>query len=228
MLLDSIEAQLPDAPYSVVPTSFDPHDDGLRAFPRSLETRWTSAENFFLNVGARGIMMRLPLFWQMEPLLFAAGQMAGAPLFVCDQSNMPLGAAAIRTAHMDTVVTDAGDAFAFSDYLVLTGAVAPKAWLVVHAFDAHSWDTPAALVDARLAQEVHLFPGIPVLASCERAPKVGAGFHACNDYRVDINETARLTSINDEDPLPLLNYDTEVPLAASGTCICGREIFVRA
>lgn len=227
-ILESIEPKIPGVPRQLVPTSFDPADPELRAFPRPLGWHWTSAERMLRAFGSHGIMMRLPLFWQLEPALFAAGQAAGAPIFVNDQDNMPVGAAAIKTASMDTVITDTQDAFRFSSYLSETGAQFPTAWIIVHPALLDVWEVPAPLREAgaRVAQEVHLFPGVPFLEQCEfLAANKDPAFHTSEVYTVETEgDGTYLTSAGD-DPLPLFRYELRRTLTESGECACGKRVF---
>src|SRR6185369_8776282 len=103
-LLATMEPTIPAMNCRVVPSSFDPDDPALLAVPRPLEAAWPSVEAALRHFGSRAVMMRLPLFWQAEPLLHAACRAAGAPIFVNEPENMPLGAAALQNG-VDTVVT---------------------------------------------------------------------------------------------------------------------------
>ena len=229
-ILETAEPRIPDNGCAVAPTSFDPDDPELRAFPRPLNWRWTSCELALRAFKSSGIMMRLPLFWQVEPALFAAGQAAGAPIFVNDQGNMPVGAAAIRTASMDTVVTDTEDAQRFSSYLLKRGAQFPAAWIVVHPISQTAWAIPAPLRRgaAHVAQEVHLFPGVPVLEQCEKlAARKEPVFHLSESYLFEVEGGATyLTSIGD-DPLPLFRYALPVTIAQGERCSCGKKVATR-
>ncbi|OGG56912.1 hypothetical protein A3D71_00295 [Candidatus Kaiserbacteria bacterium RIFCSPHIGHO2_02_FULL_55_20] len=229
-ILEIAEPRIPDNACEVVPTSFNPDDPKLRAFPRPLNWRWTSCELALRAFKSSGIMMRLPLFWQVEPALFAAGQAAGAPIFVNDQGNMPVGAAAIRTASMDTVVTDTEDAQRFSSYLLKRGAQFPAAWIIVHPILQKAWTIPAPLRSgtAHVAQEVHLFPGVPVLEQCEKlAARKEPVFHLSESYLFEVEGGATyLTSIGD-DPLPLFRYALPVTIAQGERCSCGKKVATR-
>ena len=222
-LLAAAEASFVEVPCDLSPTSFDPRDPGLAAFPRPLKWRWSSVERALILFRSRGILMRLPLFWQVEPALFRAGQTAGAPLFVNDQDNMPVGLAAIRDAFMDTVVTDAADAEHFARYLATT-AVSPRAWIIVHPLLAPQWQAPHFPSTTLVAQEVHLFPGVTLLSQCaqllsQREPL----FHLEDRWTLEEN---RITSVAD-DPLPLMGYTLGTKLAPQGTCACGKTILSR-
>ncbi|MBI5457495.1 hypothetical protein HY971_02095 [Candidatus Kaiserbacteria bacterium] len=228
--IDEAQDRIRDMPCFVVPTSFDPDDPELRAFPRPLQWKWASVETTLRAFCSRGIVMRLPLFWQIEPALFAAGQAVGTPIFVNDQGNMPVGAAAIRTANMDTVVTDSQDAFKFSSYLLEAGAQFPDAWIIVHPVSRNEWTIPAPLQNstAHVAQEVHIFPGVPFLEQCEKlAAKKELVFHLSEPYRLEMEGDATYLTSAADDPLPLLRYELPITLVRGEQCLCGKRMVAR-
>ncbi len=223
-ILDCIEPSIPNRPCEIAPTSFDANDPELRALPRPMGWRWTSAENALRGFKTRGVMMRLPLFWQVEPALFAAGQSIGVPIFVNDQDNMPVGAAAIQTAGMDTVVTDSADALTFSSFLSGSKSAFPSSWLIVYPISLDTWNIPAPAREANVcvAQEVHLFPGVPLLTQCEHLISTkDSVFHVCDEYLLE-QDGLSVTSISPV-PLPLLRYKLGTRLSTGGTCVCGKE-----
>lgn len=105
-------------------------------------------------------MARLPLFWQLEIPLFHACRHAGSFLFINDVGNMPLGAAAIRTAEIDTIVTDFDDAVAFSAYLAQSTCPIPQKWFIVRPPLRAGKPLPSHLAHVEVAEEVHETPGI--------------------------------------------------------------------
>ena len=230
-ILETIAPQIPNMPCQVVPTSFNPDDPQLRAFPRPLKWRWDSCERMFRAFKTSGVLMRLPLFWQVEPALFAAGQAAGAPIFVNDQENMPVGAEAIRIANMDTVVTDSQDAVRFSSYLSGAKTQFPASWIIVHPVSLDVWDIPAPAREegTHVAQEVHLFPGVTLLEQCESlAEKKEPVFHASDAFQIETeNSRTYVTSVTDE-PFPLLRYELALSIVAKETCSCGKPEYTRA
>jgi hypothetical protein len=146
----------------VVPSSFDPHDAELHAveLPQSFE--WDSCARFLREAHSRAVLSRLPLFWQLEPMLHAACKAAGVPICVTDPHNMPVSGAAIaEISSLDTVVTSSEDLEAFVDHLRTNGISFPKNWFVVHPFSKVT-KIPTLLEHsgARVHQEVHLSPGI--------------------------------------------------------------------
>lgn len=207
-ILADIEPKIPDMACRVVPSSFNPDDPQLRAVPRPLEASWPSAEAILKAFGVRAVMMRLPLFWQTEPLLHAACRAAGAPIFTNDPENMPLGAAALSNG-VDTVVTTAADAAAFAGYLAEKHTPLPPFWIIVHQADAPRWEVPTMLRGVKVAQEVHLFPGVPVLVQCPAL--VGKNRYHFSD-------------IHSQEPLPLSELELPFVLKDCGTCVCGKAI----
>ena len=171
--------------------------------------------------------MRLPLFYQLEPALFRAARSAGAFIFVNDQENMPVGAMAIADGSMDVVVTTQKDSVVFSQFLTERSLQLPRAWIVLHRAD-QPWELPAALLSpaARVAQEVHLFPGLPVLTQCPalidaKAPR----FHAAAGMAVNPLKTGARVSGPMGDPVPLSEYQLNIPLSESGMCACGLPVY---
>lgn len=231
-LLAAIESRIPQMPCRVVPTSFDPDDSKMRAFPRSINWRWVSCERALraFNV-ERGVLMRLPLFWQMESPLHAACRAVGVPIFVNEPENMPVAAAVAAAGDIDAVVTDEEDARAFSKYLTEKNIQSPHIWLIVHPVDAPVWDIPAALREERIGitQEVHLFPGVPILEQClllwdKKSPR----FHLTDGYFLEMGEGGTLLSGAGEDPLPLIRYTLPGELYLHGHCPCGKVVVGRA
>lgn len=146
------------------PSSFDPDDAHMTGNPLPLDWRWRSAEDALTSWGSRGVMMRLPLFWQLEVPLFHACQSAGAFLFANDVGNMPLGAAAVDIADVDTVVTELDDAAAFASYLTIKRMSLPKYWFIVRKSSHAGAPLPPELTGNGISvhEEVHSSPGIIV------------------------------------------------------------------
>lgn len=227
-LLKTIQSHVPGMNSRVMPSSFDPDDPTLCAFPYHKTAGWNSCERVLRDSGAHGVMMRLPLFWQVEPNLFAACRAAGAFIFINDVDNMPLGAAAVRDAHIDAIVTDADDAHAFSQYLLEKKSGMAKVWMIVHTPHKDMVPVPHALKDPRIcvAQEVHAFPGVPVLEQCAFLQKnKGASFHVSERYVYEITDDGLALTSNDAAPLPFFRYQLPLPLREEGQCECGKAIF---
>ena len=228
-MLDLAESRFKDLSCPLSPTSFDSRDHELRGYPRPVAWRWASAERSLQALECTGVMMRRPLFWQVESPLFAAGQAAGAPIYASDQNNMPLAAAAIRGAGMNTVVTDAEDAARFSGYLKDSSALSP-AWIIIHPISAKAWTIPEPLKesDVGIYQEVHLFPGVALLDQCDLlAQKKDPVFHVSDDFCIDTNSgNTRITSAI-ATPLPLYQYEVPVQLRHGGICSCEKVLYER-
>ena len=225
-LLDAIEPRIPEMHCRVIPSSFDADDSELRAFPSKSDWKWDSCQKALQNFQTRAVMMRLPLFWQMESPLHAACRSVGAPIFINEPENMPVGAAALSSAEVDTVVTEAGDGFSFSEYLSQKNLPLPRNWVIVHRSDA-PWQIPAALRDApeiQVAQEVHAFPGLPILHQCQiLARKKASVFHVSDAFALQHDDTGTsITSIGDV-LLSLTRFELPFTLATIGTCVCGAK-----
>jgi hypothetical protein len=146
----------------VVPSSFDPQDAELHAIELPPSFEWDSCARFLTEAHSHAVLTRLPLFWQLEPMLHAACKAAGVPICITDPQNMPVSGAAIaEIPSLDTIVTSSEDLGAFVDHLHGMGISFPKNWLVIHPFSKVS-GIPALLREsgARVHQEVHLSPGI--------------------------------------------------------------------
>jgi len=169
-------------------------------------------------------MMRLPLFWQLEPALHAACRAAGAPIFINEPENTQVGAEAVRQANIDTVVSEAADAPAFSSYLAQKNSPRPHNWILVHRPKAE-WMLPGALVekDVRVAQEVHLFPGMVAFSQCEAlADAKATGFHLCEDFFLE-NLGAHSYVTNAALLVPLERFEI-APVREKSACVCGKPI----
>lgn len=210
----------------IVPTSFNANDAALRGFPIPLDWKWTSCAEALGSFHAVGVMMRLPLFWQLEVPLFHACKEAGAFIFISDRGNMPLAAEAIRTARIDCVVTDAEDAKTFSNFLIEKSLSKPRSWIIVHRATLPS--APVTNIAGAVgAQEVHLFPGVPVLVQCETLRSLDkALFHVHSDLEWNA-ESNTVTSCVDI-PVPLQNYPLPFTIQKIHTCECGQAVVTNA
>lgn len=230
-LLGAIQGRIPGMDSRVMPSSFNPDDPALCAFPYHKTAGWNSCERVLRDSSTHGVMMRLPLFWQVEPNLFSACQAAGAFIFINDADNMPLGAAAVRDARIDAIMTDAPDAHAFAQYLLEKKSGMAKTWIIVHT--PHKDIRPISQIlkepHVRVAQEVHVFPGVPVLEQCAFLEKTKeALFHVSGSYEYEKTENSLALTSNDAAPLPFFRYKLPLPLYEGGQCACGKAIFVAA
>jgi hypothetical protein len=142
-----------------LPGSFDPGDVTANSKEVPADWEWTSAAATLKAFGSTGVMMRLPLFWQLEAPLFRACKAADAFIFVCEPQNMPLCAAALRDASIDTVVTDFDDATAFAHYLAARQQELPPHWLIIRKPGQRQL-LPARFASLAVAEETHVSPGI--------------------------------------------------------------------
>jgi len=140
---------------------------------------------------------------------------------------MPVGAAAIRFADVNTVILEADDSFAFSAHLVEKGVSIPPYWVVIHRADG-AWETPRTLQSASsVAQEVHLFPGVPILWQCEELMRVMLPqFHLSDEYNWKVESETYITSAR-EDPLPFTLLRMPFSLRKEKICSCGKDIFAK-
>src|SRR3989344_928656 len=215
-----IEKSIPRMDCRVLPSSFEAEDPTLAALPRPLDWQSESLADALKEFPAkRGVMMRLPLFWQVESFLHAACRIVGIPLFVNELENMPVGAAALRGRGVDVVLTENADANAFSLYRQEKG-VSASSWFIIHRIE-EPWQLSPALEGARVAQEVHLFPGLPLLIQC--AALWGTDrFHLSAEFEIHSkNDDTSISSVKNA-LVPLREY--HVPLLKKvGLCTCGRE-----
>jgi hypothetical protein len=219
----SCAAQLPRGTH-VFPTTFDAADPDATGYPRMRSWRWDSARDTLCHFKASGVMMRLPLFWQVEPHLFEAAQASDAFVFVNDAANMPLGAAAIRSANIDLVVTHEADAAQFSAYLHAARVSLP-AWLVIHSLSSTPPAVPPLMRGSRVAREIHLFPGVPLFTQCAAlADAQSSSFHAADGFECVVEDSAVLLSGTAHDIVPLERFRSPLHMKESGTCACGKLI----
>lgn len=229
-LLDSMAEKLPHSYYRISPTSFNPNDPQLRAFPRALEWQWRSCQTLLEAHKPKVVMMLAPFFWQIEPLLYHACQHAGAPIFVCQPDNLPVAGAAITNADVEAVVCPPSSAAAFSLFLLEKNIPFPKLWLTVHDAHAPSWELPVGLGQkpATVGQEVHLFPGVPLLAQCNAlATARQEEFHLTEDYAWVSKEGVVTITSTEVDLVPLQHYTLPFSLQKTGGCACTKETFRR-
>jgi hypothetical protein len=211
----------------LIPSSFDPNDDSLQALAIPRGRTWNSLALALKHCGAKIVLVRLPLFWQMLSPIHDACTEARCTLFVNEQDNMPLADAAMRTAEANMVVTDSKDAFALSLFLAEKNRHMPN-WFIIHEADKE-WAVPVMIdLDAKVVQEVHVFPGVPLLVQCESlSAERSPHFHAAPDMSFEMTAAGTLVSSSSALLVPLNNYQLNVLLALQGTCACGEEILAR-
>ncbi|OGG55930.1 hypothetical protein A3D71_04100 [Candidatus Kaiserbacteria bacterium RIFCSPHIGHO2_02_FULL_55_20] len=224
--LKSVQGAIPSMRCNVVPSSFDPTDEAMLAFPLPISWQWSSCERFLRERAARIVMTRLPLFWQLEVLLHDVCKAVGAPLFIGSPQNMPVGAAAIAAMGIDTIITSGEDCGAFATHLSDRAIPLPKNLFIVRTPE-ESWGTPPTLSRAgvRIHQEVHLFPGVVIAEQCAHADAgVQACFHLSDGVRIDTRGSDSYLTIDKELPLPITDLEIPFSLRAGGTCACGKQI----
>ncbi len=220
--LRSQEKNVPDLPCRIVPTSFDDSDAQLTALPRPLDWKWSSLHEALKLVEPKVAMTRLPLFWQMTSAIRGACKEAGSTLLPNEQENMHGGAAALLVANVNVVVTSSEDAGIFTSYLLEGASTLPEMWLIVHDASAPVWEIPASMQNLRapIAQDVHLFPGLPLFVQCRhlmRAKK--PHYHLAEGCSLD-NLSPCIVSIQDS-AVTLPALETEFSVQQTGSCECG-------
>lgn len=224
-ILEYAFPKMSKVPYRLFPTSFDGGDPDLRAFPRPLRWRWASCERALRFYGARTVMTRVPHFWQLESPTHLICRNVGVPFFTNEIENIPLGASALLQAEVNTVITGASDVAEFTTYLSEHGIPFPNIWVLVHDAAAE-WRVPGSILQDTLhvAQEVHLFPGVPILDQCTHLiDQRSRLFHLSDAYLWDIGtDKTRITSLGD-DPIPLHRYVLPCVLRSGAQCACGKS-----
>lgn len=170
--------------YRILPSSFNPEDPSLGAITRRVDWEWRSCTKVLEDGGAKGVMMRLPAFWQLESLLHRAAKRAHAYIFINDLKNMPVGAAAIHLAEVDAVVSSAQDSFEFSKYLEKNNHKFPRTWLIINPIEnAVETPEPLRVRAVHVRHEVHAFPGVPLLVQCSRlSSRNPVEFHIADEF----------------------------------------------
>jgi hypothetical protein len=109
----------------------------------------------------------------------------------------------------DTVITDTRDAFAFALFCAERNTPV-RNWFIVHSV-SDSWDVPVMFdSEARVIQEVHSSPGVPVLVQCTDRAAARTGYHS-----VDVQIEG------------VPQFDIHTVATESGTCTCGRTIYMQ-
>jgi len=228
-LLSAVEKLIPEMGCRIIPTSFDANEPSLQAFPQPVDSRWTSCERPLRNANSKGVIMRLPTYWQIGLPLHAACRSVGIPIFVNEPENIPVGAMALKTGGIDTVVSENRDAEAFAEYLVKHALPYPRLGIVVHRI-GDMGDVSRVVLDTwgTVAQEVHVFPGVPVLDQCLiLSEKKEPRFHLSDAYFYELSTQGTLITSVGGDPFPLYRYKLSCLLEKSGDCSCGKPVFER-
>lgn len=230
-LLRQIEPRIHSLKMRLFTTTFDPHKDEVIAFPRSSQWHWQTLGHTLTSRGAAGVLVRLPLFWQTEPLIFAACRAAGAFPFINDAANMPVGRMGLEAAGMNTILTAPEDAAMFGEYLVSKNLSALYHWVLVYSAEKNTFEIPDVLSRnpvASITREIHLFPGIPIFFQCRELADTGrSAFHLAEGYDVclDENDKQPLLAGTKDDALPLLWYKLPWKVSAEPEkCSCGKTV----
>lgn len=206
-------------PVRLTPSSFDPDDVVLAVLSRPIDWRWGSLEEALAAFPGAAASYMLPLFWQMEPPVFAACRSAMMPLFATQPDNEAVAAASLRYAAVDTLVIEAGAAERLQAHFEMYKDPSPKLWFVLHDARAERWrDAPPKLSNT-VWQEVHLMPGVPVLVQCVHLARAGAQrFHRAKTLSWDAS--GRVSSL---DGIAMRDASLPFSLETAGTCPCGEE-----
>src|SRR3989344_1187763 len=202
-LFDNIE-HLARNPFVMVPTSFAPLNPALAGFPRPPQWHWRSCERALKAQDVQGVVACTPLFWQIAMSLNTVCRALGIPFFLNDPQNIPVGIAALTQTDMNVVIAGKDIATRFALALIERNIPQPH-WILIHHADAPSWDIPQT-ISGIVFQEVHLFPGVPVLEQCIHRAKDREGFHVSEDYILETDGRTYITRIND-DPIPLVQLE---------------------
>lgn len=207
----------------IVPASFELSDPDLCGYPLSADWSWPSCADTLRSWSAHGVMMRLPLLWQLEVPLRLACDAAEAFIFVNDPGNAPLGAAAILQAGVDAVITDAADAASFARTLKERNVPLP-AFLIVCDAHAPLRALEEPLRGARVSREAHAFPGVPILRQCETlSASPEPRFHALDGWELRLEGGRTLVHGNASCAIPLKDYELPTAYVSEGACACGKE-----
>lgn len=229
-VLDPIQEGIKNMHCRVVPSTSNSGDPYLRALPLAREWRWPSLESHLTRFRPETLIVQLPSFWQVEPLVHAASRAAGAPVCIVEPQNYPLDKAAIRLASANAILAEAGEAGAIADYLHAGQVALPPFWILIHAGDAPSWSTPHLLKSPGLqvAQEVHMAPGVPLLVQCADIVGAQSGTYHRSDLFAWSDDLAH-PSVSTHGSLLFELKDFALPFALKdvGACACGKQLLAR-
>lgn len=213
----------PSPAVRLFPSSFDPDDPSLTALARPNTLRWHTLSEWLTRVSARGVLSRLPLFWQTESIMHAACREARAFLYLNDASNMPVGLAAIEHANVDTIIATQDDAIEFSRFLASRGALVAN-WYIIHDATARFPSVNLSLATS-IRHDIHLAPGISALAEClNHCGATPARFHLVDGFSA-MNFGDRIALHSDDGDLDV-KEGLAVPFrfTAEPQCTCGLPI----
>ncbi|MFZ2886844.1 MAG: hypothetical protein WA021_03425 [Minisyncoccia bacterium] len=216
--IDSLPQQYPsDSLIRCMPSSFDPNDPTLRAIPRPRSWRWESCALFLQTFAAETVILQTPLFWQLYSPLHTMCREIGCSIYPNEPDNFPVGGAALTSARANVVIIEAIDAAPFATYLHSKNISLPQ-WIIIHRPESE-WTIPDALANVRVAQEVHLFPGIPILHQCHAG--IGTNiFHPSHEFTWNFESPTTLSG-------DVFN-NLELPFNLQSTsCTCGSAAYIQ-
>lgn len=226
-LLGSLEPELARRTVRIVPSHFDGNHPDLRALPLPAAYAWRSCEQALRHFGSRYVMLRLPGFFQASSLVYACCKAVGAPLYPNEPDNLPIGLAAITAGSIDTVITTALDAGIYARTATEKELPLPRSWLIIHPLG-----TPLRLSEAlastslMIAQEIHLFPCVPIFTQCAALMETRtSGFHLSDDFVLEEDGTSLLVSSKHRTDFPLFRYQIPRVVEPASPCSCGSITF---
>ena len=217
------EQHLAHSKSRLIPASFNPSESDMSACPIPADLGWDSCKNHFKHFNIVGVMMRLPLFWQMETPLQSAAREAGAFIFVNDRANMPLGQTALDIANIGAIVTDYPDALTFSAYLNEHNKPGPALWVIIHSLENALLPLPGTIPGKSIAREVHIFPGLPMLVQCPNLiDKKTSDFHIAPLFWHDAARGSHVLSTRAG--LPFSTVTLPFTITETDICPCGMRV----
>lgn len=230
-VLDPLQDRIKDMHWRVVSSAFNSSDPSLRALPLEREWRWPSLEAHLQSFKPQTLILQLPSFWQLEPYVHTAARAAEVPVCIIEPQNFPLDRAAIRLASAEAVLAEAAEAAGIAEYLSTSQVELPPYWILLHAANASQWDAPSLLLgrDIRVAQEVHLAPGVPLLVQCSDIVGAQSGYYHQSDlfaWSGDLSSPA--ISTNGSLLFEIKDLVLPFKLKDMGTCPCGKKLLARA
>lgn len=139
------------------------YDGAVHTIPA--EWRWEWLSEALRSVCAQGVIVRIPLLWQLEPLIFYACKDAGSFLFINDRTNMPVAYEAILKSSMNTIITTPDDAQEFAAFLEEKDTPA-LSWILICSPEQR----PPTNVSGTILMSIQASPGIPLYESCTQHP----------------------------------------------------------
>lgn len=228
LVLEPLQERVRTMHYRVVSSAFSPGPH-MRALPLIDEWRWASLEEHLERFRPETVLLQLPLFWQLEPFVYRAARDAGAALCIVEPGNYPLDKAAMRFASVSTIIAEATEAAAIAGHVRAGQVGLLPHWILVHAADAMHWDTPDLLRGGvRVAAEVHIAPGVPLLMQCGHIVAAQSGhYHRCELFAWSGSLSSPAISTNSSFLFELKDFALPFALEDRGTCACGKRLVAR-